>query len=182
MKNTFLFLTLFLACGAFAYGQTAEELRTKLKSVPDGKSYNVRYDKVYKITRLRSAPIKTLKPDETFLALVAIFETNTLKKTIQTFYLRFPFNYGMSTFPRNLKMYLLIDGEKIELEDGSFSSDQYMNGMPIGGQIDFRVSRDLVERMANAKEVILNFKTKDRTLDDKARQTFRDMLELTNVR
>jgi hypothetical protein len=181
MKNIFLLVIVLMGSSALAHGQTAEELRAKLKTLPDGKNYNVRYDKVYKITRIRSAPIQTPKPDPAVFALVAIYGTDTLKKTIQTFYLRFPFNYGMWSSPKNRVMHVVIDGETVELEEGSFGSDQYINDMPVGGQIDFRVSRDLVERMSNAQTVTVNFKTKDRTVDDKGKQIFKEMLGLTAV-
>jgi hypothetical protein len=186
--KTLLSITLILVFNFCAFGQTSiQDLKNELKTFKDtnDRQYKITYDKFTDKSRvlyLGDIVSSSLLPGRMVQLLAAfVFEGDKLTSDVSEYALMFESTGKDWEFLRNRELYVLADGERMVLGEGLRESDikrTLFMGYQTSELLGFRVTREQLEKMANAKSLEMKVGERVIKLKSSSQKGFRNMLEL----
>jgi hypothetical protein len=177
-----LFLIALAACSAYSQAKSADVLQKQIKGMKADKSFSVEYDKA-------SDTSKILGFSEDFGAgqdkkynltwfrfgLAVFFPGSVLKAWPDSYLLTFQAGAKKPLFGSAHSVILTVDGGALDLGDSSYAAKrdetEYLN---------FKISREQLGKLANAKSVTMKIGEKDFTLSPNQIKMFSTLNNLSD--
>lgn len=182
-------LTLIFALSAFGQKSVAD-MKAQLKTFKEtnDRQYKISYDKFTDKTRvLFQGPVvsQSFLPGRMLQLLGAfVFEGENLKVPVTDFALMFQSTGKDWDFLRNRELFVIADGERMALGEGLRDGDikrTFLSGYQTSEVLGFRLTREQLEKMANAKELEMKVGERQFKLGNGGKRGFANLLALSQI-
>lgn len=172
-----------------AFGQDATEtLKNKVKTFKNNRQYSVKYDKftdktsvVFRGQILNSTMSYVASGTMIQLNLGLAFESPTLKQDIDEYFLFFTATGKNWSFLKTDTVYLLFDGERLQLENGERDSEikrSILDGYKTSETLAFPIDRKTLDKLSQAKKLEIKIGKIEAEIKDTDKKAFQNMLDL----
>jgi hypothetical protein len=190
MKRLVLVATLTLSC-LTAHAQTpkvraagGDDLRDRAKKFKNGKRFFVKYDKFKDQTMVFVGPFSLTGSMEyaftsSTISIYAafVFKGQKTDQPVDTLTLGFVHTGKEWQFLKSSDVYVLADGERMVLGEGSRDSDLKIGS--VEETVEVTLSADMFSKIANSKVVEMKVGSREFKLKDEHLQALHDLLSLT---
>jgi hypothetical protein len=187
-------LTLILALTASGQSKSVDDIKAQAKAFKNANArrYKISYDKfesktsVLYLGDVLNSTINYMSTGGMIDILAAFsFEDDKLSKSADEFVLAFNAEGKDWQFLRNQHLFVIADGERMDLGEGEIESD--VNRKLFGGYqttelLSFNVSRNQFEKLANAKSLELKVINREFKIKPSTQMGFKNILALSEVK
>ncbi len=200
MKNYTLTLLTILVMSFAAFPQekftkTVKEIEQQKKPFKNSNRYTAIYDKFEDQTVVRCFGFNLIsnlvgalqivaggtgtQPSMIFLGAGFHFPGDTLKESVEDYFILFDYSGEEWQFLRKSKLIALIDGERVQFGDGEAVHDTTRGG--VSERIGFKVTREQLQKLSEAKKVEIKIGNYATPLKPEYMQMFGNVLKLGDV-